>query len=302
MRSRNGKIINIPDFIKTPPTLAYDNTCKYLAQNYPAPFVNWLLSKYSNNIVVLKTELSAEPITADSLILLQIDNQILHAEFQTLPDYRRPIPFRMLQYSVRLQAEYPDKDIEQVVIFLKRTNSDAVFVDTYSSANTIHRYRVIRMWEQDPAPLLTHPALLPLATLGSSSSPNNLLEQVASQVARIEDVQQQENIAACTFILAGLRFDEPLINQLLTTDIMRESVTYQQILREGRQEGRQEGKKEGELALIIRLLNRRFGAITPQIAERLQLLSIPQLEDLAEVLLDFSAVTDLATWLEQQGL
>ncbi|MFK0731007.1 MAG: DUF4351 domain-containing protein [Gloeotrichia echinulata GP01] len=78
---------------------------------------------------------------------------------------------------------------------------------------------------------------------------------------------------------------------------MRESVTYQQILREGRQEG----IKEGELALIIRQLTRRFGIIDPQLAQRLQLLSSPQLEDLAEVLLDFSQVSDLIIWLEQQG-
>ena len=281
--------------------MAYDNTCKYLAQKYPAPFVDWLLSESSDNIVVLKTELSAEPITADSLILLQIDNKILHIEFQTLPDYRRPMPFRMLQYLVRLQAQYPDKIIEQVVIFLKRTNSDAVFVDTYTSAYTTHQYRVIRMWEEDPTPLLANPALLPLATLAASDAPNNLLTQVASQVARIEDIEQKENIAACTFVLAGLRFEEPLINQLLTTDIMRESVTYQQILREGRQEGRLEGKKEGEFALIIRLLTRRFGTIDPQLDQRLQLLSSPQLENLAEVLLDFYQVSDLVTWLELQG-
>jgi predicted transposase YdaD len=215
------------------------------------------------------------------------------------------MPFRMLQYLVRLQAQYPDKIIEQVVIFLKRTNSDAVFVDTYTSAYTTHQYRVIRMWEQDPTPLLANPALLPLATLAASDAPNNLLTQVASQVARIENIEQLENIAACTFVLAGLRFEEPLINQLLTTDIMRESVTYQQILREGRQEGikegRQEGIKEGELALIIRQLTRRFGIIDPQLAQRLQLLSSPQLEDLAEVLLDFSQVSDLIIWLEQQG-
>ena len=82
---------------------------------------------------------------------------------------------------------------------------------------------------------------------------------------------------------------------------MRESVTYQQILREGRQEGRLEGKKEGEFALIIRLLTRRFGTIDPQLDQRLQLLSSPQLENLAEVLLDFYQVSDLVTWLELQG-
>lgn len=86
--------------------MAYDNICKYLAEQYPDQFVRWLLSTESENIQVLKTELSSEPIRADSIILLQIDNQILHLEFQTLPASEPPIPFRMLKYWVRLYDQY----------------------------------------------------------------------------------------------------------------------------------------------------------------------------------------------------
>ena len=86
---------------------------------------------------------------------------------------------------------------------------------------------------------------------------------------------------------------------------MRESVIYQEILQEGVQQGRQEGvqqgKQEGELALIMRMLARRFGSVDAQLQERLQKLSIPQLEELGEALLDFSQPTDLVAWLDEQG-
>lgn len=75
---------------------------------------------------------------------------------------------------------------------------------------------------------------------------------------------------------------------------MKESVTYQAILEEGRQEGR----KEGEVLLILRLIARRLGRVDPQMQERIQRLSIPQLEELGEALLDFSEATDLVAWLE----
>jgi predicted transposase YdaD len=77
---------------------------------------------------------------------------------------------------------------------------------------------------------------------------------------------------------------------------MRESVIYQDILQEGRQEGRQ----EGETALILRQLTRRLGtvAMPPEVQDRIRGLSIAQLEDLAEALLDFSQPTDLMNWLE----
>mgnify|MGYP000499714909 CR=1 FL=1 len=276
--------------------MASDNICKYLAEQYPAQFVRWLLAKEAENIQVLKTELSVEPIRADSLILLQIDDQILHLEFQTLPYSQPPLPFRMLQYWVRLQAQYWGQEIVQVVIFLKQITSDAVYTDRYQNTNTEHRYRVIRLWEQDPAPLLAVPALLPLAALARSNSPNILLQQVATQVASIEEIEQRRNISACVELLAGLRFDENLISQLLREDLMQESVIYQKIV----QQGLQQGRKEGELALIRRQLTRRFGSLDPLVQERLQRLSVPQLEELGEVLLDFSAVSDLAAWLDVQ--
>ncbi|MEQ8463474.1 DUF4351 domain-containing protein [Coleofasciculus sp. E1-EBD-02] len=42
----------------------YDNACKYLAEQYPAEFVSWLLSVQSPDIQVLKTELTLEPLAS----------------------------------------------------------------------------------------------------------------------------------------------------------------------------------------------------------------------------------------------
>ncbi len=49
--------------------------------------------------------------------------------------------------------------------------------------------------------------------------------------------------------------------------------------------------------MVLRQLNRRVGALTPQLQERIQQLSTPQLEDLGEALLDFNAIPDLENWL-----
>jgi predicted transposase YdaD len=73
---------------------------------------------------------------------------------------------------------------------------------------------------------------------------------------------------------------------------MRESVIYQEILQEGREEGRQ-----SELRLVIRLLTRRIGTISPQLHSQIDNLSLTELEDLGEALLDFNSETDLVNWL-----
>lgn len=57
-------------------------------------------------------------------MLLQSRGIILHTEFQTIGD--ETMPFRMADYYLRLQRKFPETDIQQVVVYLKRTSSDLV--------------------------------------------------------------------------------------------------------------------------------------------------------------------------------
>ncbi len=66
----------------------------------------------------------------------------------------------------------------------------------------------------------------------------------------------------------------------------------------GMQEGRQEGIIEGQTALILRQVARRTGEIPPETTTRIRQLSLEQLEDLGEILLDFTSQEDLIAWLE----
>jgi len=163
--------------------------------------------------------------------------------------------------------------------------------------NTTHRYRVIRLWEEDPTPLLANPALLPLATLARTESPTDLLTQVAAAVDMIEETDERQNISACVQVLAGLRFEKNLITQLFREEIMQESVIYQDILQKGLKQGEEQGKKKEALELILRQLVRRLSAIEPETEQQIRTLSITQLEDLAEALLDFTSQTDLINYL-----
>lgn len=273
--------------------MSFDNVCKILAEKYPLDFANWLLPEAVEKIKVLKTELSIEPIRADSVILLQTKNRILHLEFQTRTKSETPIPLRMLDYFVRLVRQY-NLPITQVVIFLQETSNEIAFTEAYIDEMTTHRYRVIRMWEQDSALFLNNPALLPLAPLTKTNSASGLLSQVAREIAKITDVPARQNTAAYTEILAGLRFEKDLIRQLLSEDIMQESVIYQDIL----QKGEQKGEQKEAFRFLNRQLNRRFGEMDSFIVERIRLLPTEQLEILGEEFLDFSGISDLVNWLD----
>ncbi|MBD2207610.1 Rpn family recombination-promoting nuclease/putative transposase [Calothrix sp. FACHB-1219] len=275
--------------------MSFDNVCKVLAEKYPSEFVSWLLSEAPTKVKVLKTELSLEPIRADSVTFLQTANRILHIEFQTRTISNPPLPFRMLDYSVRLIRQY-NVPVTQVVIFLQETSNEIAYTEEYVNETTTHRYRVLRMWEQDSAMFLDNPALLPLAPLTQTTSPQRLLSQVAQSVARISDRNTQQDIAAYAEILAGLKFEKELIRQFLREDVMQESVIYQDIL----QKGQQQGQQQEAFRFLIRQLTRRFGEIDASIIERIRVLSTEQLEVLGEEFVDFSTISDLVALLEQQ--
>ena len=84
---------------------------------------------------------------------------------------------------------------------------------------------------------------------------------------------------------------------------MRGSVIYQEIREDGLLEGRQlgllEGRKDEALSFLTRQLTRRIGPIAPPIQEQIQTLSVEELEDLGEALLDFSEASDLTNWLNE---
>ena len=180
----------------------------------------------------------------------------------------------------------------QVVIFLQETNNEVAFTEEYPDDTTIHRYRVVRLWEQEPAAFLASPALLPLATLAQTDSPQGLLAQVTEQVAKIPDREQRQNISECTEILAGLRFEKDLIRRFLREDIMRESVIYQDIWEQSR--------KQEAFSVVRRLFSLSFGEVDSSLIERVQVFPVKQLEALVEVLFNRSEIADLEVWLEQE--
>ncbi|MCT7979150.1 Rpn family recombination-promoting nuclease/putative transposase [Laspinema olomoucense] len=281
-----------------------DNLCKYLAAKYPQRFAAWRLgTPISSPVKVLKTELTLEPIRADSVIFLQTEREILHLEFQVKVPQEQIMPLRMLNYWVRLYWQYR-LPVRQVIIWLQPTRNPAVFETEFQFQSTRHGYEVVRMWEEPPEPLLQDPALLPLAVLSATEEPNQLLGQVAQEVAKIEETELRQEIAACTQVLAGLRFNKDVIANFFREEIMQESVIYQDILQKGLEQGLEQGlnqgKKQEAIALIQGMLNRRFGSLEPHVQERLESLTLTQLEELSLALFDLTEVTDLVTWLQSR--
>jgi len=71
------------------------------------------------------------------------------------------------------------------------------------------------------------------------------------------------------------------------------------VYQEAKEEGKEEGVRLGETKLLIRLLSRRFGKLSPSQQERIAALSLEELEHLGEALLDWQSAEDLPDWLRE---
>ena len=248
--------------------------------------------------------MSREPIRADSVIFSHDESETLHAEFQTTMKSDVPVPLRLLDYYVGFKRQNPSRRVRQVLVVLKQTGEE--IPDRYEDERTLHIYDVIRMWEQNPAIFMKREGLLPLATLCRAESGEKLLAEVAAQINQIKSRERRRDELNWSRVLAGLRYDKSLINKILKeSDMLEESVIYQDIYRKGErhglQEGRQEGAEEEARKVAMRLLELRFGKLSRSVQRQIERLVVEQLEALCEAQINFQTKDDLNRWLKQHA-
>lgn len=120
------------------------------------------------------------------------------------------------------------------------------------------------------------------------NAPN--LEEVPDILASFPEIRTAFNIANRSAL--SLKELEGLEKREMFFEDQRGAVI------KGMQEGRQEGLIEGQQTLILRQIARRTGEISPESQTRILELSPEKLNDLGDILLDFTSQEDLIAWLE----
>ncbi|MFN0051218.1 MAG: hypothetical protein ACKV0T_03450 [Planctomycetales bacterium] len=184
----------------------------------------------------------------------------------------------------------------------------------WQQVNLKFEYEVIRLWELSPEVILagglgTLP-LLPLTNVKRSELPG-LIREMEGRIQREASPSDAERLWTATYVLLGLEYDRAYASALLQgVCSMRESVTYQAILEEGREEGlekgravgreegRQEGHKEGRAAearrIVLTLGTKRFGRPSVKVRKMIENIDDPDVvERLAARLLDVESWADL---------
>ena len=266
-----------------------DDFCKQLVARHPASISRWLLG------LTAAEPSSARAIDTNQtwqLLDRELSSDALHAD--------SVMAERMLEYWIRLHRRFR-WPIQQVVLHLKPTASPLTRVEHLTIGRTRHHFTSLRLWEQDPAPLLADPALLPLAVLARppSKTPEQLLSQVRQRLQTIADPNQRRRTTSGCQLLAGLSFSQDVIQRLLAMSILEDSSVYQYIVHKGLEQGLEQGRQQEACTLVLRLLERRCGPLQPDERATISSLPLERLEALVDVVLDFQGTNDLLRWLEQ---
>jgi predicted transposase YdaD len=182
------------------------------------------------------------------------------------------------------RVEFPDKvvlEFNYAVIQLNRLN----WRDFLQHENPVASALMAKMnIAPEDRPRVKSECLRLLATLQLDPARMQLISGFVDTYLRLS--AEEEEIFRAEIVRLELE-EQEIVMQIVTS-----------WMETGLQQGLQQGRLEGELAVIVRQLTRRIGTVEPELEERIRQLSLTQLENLAEALLDFSDEDNLVVWLE----
>jgi predicted transposase YdaD len=274
----------------------FDAILKHLPEAYPQDWARF--AGVNSPVSVMDADVSTVSAAADKVLRVEERSPwILHLEFQASRDAK--LGRRLLHYNVLLGVRHA-LAVRSVALLL-RPQADGRELTGQVRWNLPGRqpylefdYEVIRLWELPPEELLAGGlGTLPLAPLTRVKRPElpEVIRVMEGRLDREADRATANSLWTATYVLLGLEYDEEFTRQLLRgVRSMKESVTYQAILKEGREEGRE----EEALRILLALGTKRFGKPTAKIRRSLaQITDRERLEDLATQILDVRSWADL---------
>jgi predicted transposase YdaD len=200
-------------------------------------------------VEIIDADVSTVTAATDKVLRLAgPEPTLMHFDFQAGPD--AGLPRRMLGYNALLGQRH-GLPVHSVIVLL-RPQANLVGIDGLHEQHypgrpapyLTFRYQVVRVWELAPADLLHGGigtlALAPIGAVTPEELPG-VMRAVKQRLGQADVEKIAGELWTAIRVLLGLRYEPLLIKQLLRgVHRMKESVTYQEILNEGRVEGRVE--------------------------------------------------------------
>jgi hypothetical protein len=290
----------------------FDATVKDLLEAYPADWPECFGLPRPTSVEVVEAGLPAAAGAPDKILRISGPSPCL-LQLELLTTYDPDFNQRVLEQSILLNGQHklpvytaalllrPEADGSAMTGHVQRRHPDGTcYLD--------FRYQMIRVWQRPVESFLTGGlGTLPLAPISALSR-----DELPSVVRRMDERIKNEgtpgkaaSLWGTAYVLMGLRYPKDLVDQLLSgVNTMKESVTYQAILEQGRIDGLTAGvmlgMNQGALSEARRILNRlgrkRLGPAEPNINA-----AIIDLEDTDKIEALCERLDEVSTWEELFG-
>ncbi|MBY0513823.1 MAG: hypothetical protein K2P78_07910 [Gemmataceae bacterium] len=234
----------------------YDATTKDLIETDPAGWVAFLGGTAPPDAVRL-VDADVSTVSTDADKAIRVNEPVpwlLHLEIQAGRD--GSLGRRLLRYNALLHHRHGLPVVSAAVLLRPAANATALTgilpMRPPVGPGWEFRYEVVRVWEKPAAAFLDGPlGLVPFVPLADGRS-LDLAALVAAMQTRLDapglDRPLSAKLWAASYVLMGLRYDQALIDNVLSGVMqMEESVTYQAIIRRGLEDGMRQGLQQGLL-------------------------------------------------------
>jgi predicted transposase/invertase (TIGR01784 family) len=215
----------------------------------------------------------------------------VEVQFQNKPDFYWEL---IAEISLYLNQYKPVQDWKAVALFAQR-RFDVTSLTLYQQ-ELINSGRILPIYLDEMRSGSIGVGLIQLILAQDVQAPvlvQQLLQRAKTEIADPLVTRDIIDLLETVLVSKFAQLSRKEIQAMFLLSDIKQTRVYQ----EAKQEGRQEGRQEGEIRLLIRQLSRRFGKISDRRIQIINSLTLEQLDDLGEALLDFGELADLDNWL-----
>jgi predicted transposase YdaD len=281
----------------------FDVSTKELVWDDPVAWLQRLGIDPRGPVEVIDSDITTLTAAADKVIRVGglVEPFLVNIELQSSHDAQlmRTLWFR--QVAIDHRHDLPVLTV--LVLLRKEANSPSLsgvyerFLPDGRSTNR-YDYQVVRLWKEPADSFLNASVeLVPLAPLADVTEQQlpELVHKMANRINSL-DPGRAAKLWTASYLLMGLRYPDEVIEKLLEgVQAVKDSTTYQKILRDGRAEGRTEEARR----FLLLLGTERFGEPEAAALAAIEdIHDIDRLEDLGKRML----VADVLDWDGLLGL
>jgi predicted transposase/invertase (TIGR01784 family) len=229
---------------------------------------------------------------------------LIEVQFQPKEDFYWEFLSEIFLY---LNQYRPKQEWQAVAIFARRSFEPEIpnYVREIIASN-----RIVRVYLDDWLDRETDSFAIAIVQLilSSESQAVTMARRLGEKIEQENDPEIQEQVLELIETVLVYKFpklNRQEIEAMFTYSDLKHTRVYQEAKEEGEQRGlklgEQRGLVKGQATMLRRLLNRKFGQISPSLRGKVNKLSAKQLENLAEALFDLETIADLSAWLKTQG-